>query len=173
MGKKTNIAKAIAQMEKMTAGELRREYAELFGEESRSGNRRWLFRRCAWRLQALAEGELSERARRRAKELARDEDIRVRPPAEMDMADLARPADVRVSTRGRIRRNLDARLPAPGTQLTRMYKGHLYTVKVLDNGFEYDGEVYRSLSAVAFEISGGHWNGFLFFNIADPRKGDE
>ena len=167
MGTKTNMAKSIADMGKMTAGELRGKYVELFGEESRSGNRQWLFRRCAWRLQALAEGDLSERARARAKELARDVDIRLRPPAEMDMPPLTRPAACRTA-RANIGR--DARLPMPGARLARKYKGHVYEVEVLDNGFVYDGEAYRSLSAIAYAITGGHWNGYLFFNIDDPRK---
>ena len=62
-----NVPRELAAMEKMTPGELRAKYRELFSEESRSGNRQWLFRRCAWRLQSLAEGGLSERALRRAK----------------------------------------------------------------------------------------------------------
>lgn len=72
MRTKTNIPKALAAMQKMTVKQLREKHIELFGEESRSGNRQWLFRRCAWRLQALAEGDLSQRARRRARELARN-----------------------------------------------------------------------------------------------------
>jgi hypothetical protein len=166
MGTNTNMAKSIADIGKMTAGELRGKYVELFGEESRSGTRQWLFRRCAWRLQALAEGDLSERARARAKELARDVDIRLRPPA--DMPPLPLPADVCRPAREHISR--DARLPMPGSHLTRMYKGHLYVVDVVDNGFIYDGERYRSLSAIAHTITDGHWNGYLFFNIEDPRK---
>ena len=67
----------------------------------------------------------------------------------------------------------DDRLPMPGTMLQRKYKGHIYEVEVLDGGFAYDGEVYRSLSAVAYAITGGHWNGYLFFNMGDPRKEDE
>jgi hypothetical protein len=39
-------------------------------------------------------------------------------------------------------------------------------VKVLDNGFDYDGRLYRSLSAIAQEITGTKWNGYLFFGIA-------
>lgn len=103
MGKSRNVATAIAEMERMTAGELRQKHAELFGEESRSGNRQWLFRRCAWRLQALAEGDLSERAHTRAKQLARDVDFRLRPPAEMDMASLPHPADIKRSAKNHIR----------------------------------------------------------------------
>ena len=81
MKTKTNIPKELAAMEKMTAGQLRVKHCELFSEDSRSGNRQWLFRRCAWRLQALADGDLSRRARRRARELANDADLRTHGPA--------------------------------------------------------------------------------------------
>ena len=153
----------------MTAGELRKKYAELFGDESRSKNRQWLKRRCAWRVQALAEGDLSERARRRARELVRDYDTRQLPPAEMKSLPAA-PTVPGATARQYIRPPRDARLPMPGTKLTKTYKDHLYVVEVLDRGFGYEGEIYRSLSAVAHVITGNHWNGYLFFDIADPRK---
>jgi len=168
----TNIAVELADLEKMTAKQLRARYTELFGEPSRSGNRRWLFRRCAWRVQALAEGGLCERARRRATELARDVDIRAIPPAGMKMSPLDHPPDVVSPARNHIHRDRDARLPAPGTVLHRRYKGHTYLVEVLADGFAYDGQRYLSLSAVAHAITGGHWNGYLFFNLNDPNKED-
>ena len=59
----------------------------------------------------------------------------------------------------------DERLPPPGTILTRQYKGRALQVKVLPGGFEYEGEVYASLSAVARAITGSHCNGFLFFRL--------
>lgn len=157
-------------MQEMTATQLRAKYAELFGERSRSGNRAWLLRRCAWRVQSLAEGGLSQRAKRRAKQLARDQDIRVIPPAGATLSPIDRPADaVRPAPRRGAR---DRRLPMPGDQLTRKYKGHLYTVDVLDDGFDYDGRFYRSLSAVAAAITGSHWNGFKFFGLEDSGKDD-
>jgi len=168
-----DITKELAAMEKMTATQLRARHAELFGEESRSGNRQWLFRRCAWRLQALAEGDLCERAMQRAKELARDVDVRLRPPSELDAALQTRPADVTRPVQACLVLNSDTRLPMPGTRLTRRYKGHEYMLEVLDSGFAYDGEVYRSLSAIAHAITGSHWNGYLFFNLTDPRKESE
>ena len=167
-----NVPRELAAIEKMTPGELRAKYAELFGEESRSSNRQWLFRRCAWRLQSLAEGGLSERALKRARELARDVDIRLRPPNGADMPPVERPAGLTTTAHGQIQRPRDARLPMPGARLTRLYKGHMYQVEVLDNGIFYDGEVYQSLSAVAHAITGGHWNGYLFFGMADPNKED-
>jgi hypothetical protein len=149
----------------MTNPQLRGRYAEVFGEPSRSNNRRWLTRRIAWRLQARAEGTLSERARRRAEELARDEDLRVRPPADMGVS---AGADLRTVSGRLVPR--DDRVPIPGTVLTRVFKGVEHRVLVLGEGFEHRGAVYRSLSAVAFAISGSHWNGFLFFGLGDPRK---
>ncbi len=174
MGKrKIDIPRELTAMKNMSAGDLRGKYAELYGEASRSGNRQWLFRRCAWRLQSLAEGGLSERARRRAKELARDADIRVIPPADLVRPAPDRPGHRRQPARKYLRANHDPRLPMPGTRIPRPYKGHTCVVEVLSNGFAYDGEFYRSLSAVAHAITGSHWNGYLFFGIQDPRKGDE
>jgi hypothetical protein len=171
MQAKTDISKELAAMKKMTPKQLRAKHVELFGEESRSGNRQWLFRRCAWRLQALAEGGLSERARLRAKQLVRDVDVRLRPPKEMASPRTKQPADVTRSARNVTHRH-DPKLPMPGTRLTRKYKGHVYEVEVMDRGFAYDGEVYRSLSAIAHTITGSHWNGYLFFNIKPLLKED-
>jgi hypothetical protein len=59
----------------------------------------------------------------------------------------------------------DPRLPRPGTILTRTFNGKEIKVEVLDAGFRYDGDVWRSLSAIAREVSGTSWNGYLFFNL--------
>ena len=59
MANTTNIPGQLAAMRAMTPRQLREQYRELFGEESRSGNRQWLRRRCAWWVQALAEGDFS------------------------------------------------------------------------------------------------------------------
>lgn len=168
-----DVAKEIASLQKMTVKELRARHVELFGEENRSSKRQYLFRRIVWRVQATAEGGLSERAKSRAKELAREADLRSRPPAEFNKEPA--PAALRTVS-GEVKAARDERLPMPGTVITRIYKGHEYHVTVLPNGFEYDGETYRSLSAVAHAISGSHWNGFRFFGLlnddADGGEGD-
>ena len=158
----------IDELEGMTIAQLRARYAEVFGEPTRSGNRQWLLRRVAWRIQALEEGDLSKRARRRARELARDADIRLRPPADRGPA---LGADVRTATRQMASRS-DERLPIPGSVLTRTCKGSEYRVTVLQDGFEYDGAIYRSLSAVATAITGSHWNGYHFFGLTGPKKNE-
>ncbi len=63
----------------------------------------------------------------------------------------------------------DERVPARDAVLTRVYRGQAYQVLVRDDGFEYDGQVFRSLSAIAKIITGSHWNGLLFFKIAKPK----
>src|SRR5262245_66607565 len=64
----------------LTAAALRARYAEVFGEAARTSNKTWLVKRIAWRMQALAEGDLPERARLRAAQLANDADLRLSPP---------------------------------------------------------------------------------------------
>ena len=70
----------IAQLPTLTVTQLRQRYADLFGEITQVGNKQWLVKRIAWRWQAQAEGDLSERARQRALHLANDADLRLNPP---------------------------------------------------------------------------------------------
>ena len=82
-----DIDSLIAEFSRMTVGQLRQRYLDVFGEPTRSGHKQHLIRRIAWRLQALAEGDLSERARRRAVELANDADLRIgAPPSSKTVA---------------------------------------------------------------------------------------
>lgn len=168
-----SIPDQLAALQSMTVAQLQTRYQQVFGEQSRSGNRQWLLRRVAWRIQAMAEGGLSERALKRAAELARDADIRLRPPsaARDGAASCSFPRGGRanhgVSVSGKLRRS---DLPAPGTVLIRQYRGVEHRVTVLPDGFEYNGETYRSLSAVASAITGSHWNGKLFFGLKDAGQ---
>jgi hypothetical protein len=59
-----NIVNEVATLQRLSVGQLRQRFAELFGETTKASNRTWLVKRILWRLQALAEGDLSERARR-------------------------------------------------------------------------------------------------------------
>ena len=153
------LADELATLGQLTVSRLRARYAELFGEETRVGNKLWLIRRLAWRLQALAEGDLSQRARQRAAELAHDADLRLSPPRRASQVATC-PTDVpRLHLAGQ------HRLPPPGTVLVRPYKGQTLQVRVLDKGFAYEGKTYRSLSAVAKAITGSHCSGHLFFRI--------
>jgi hypothetical protein len=160
-----NVSKELAALNRMTTPELRARYAQVCGDGTVSNNRAWMVKRIVWRLQAQAEGGLTERALRRAAELANDADLRLRPPAAKPVA----PAPELTATRS-LRTKADGRLPPPGTVITRVYKGEALQVRVLPEGFEFEGEVYASLSAVAKHITGAHCNGFLFFRMGG--KGD-
>ena len=165
----TTVRKEIEALRQMTLKQLRQKHAEVFGEETRSHHKQFLFRRIAWRIQAMAEGGLSERARRRALEIANDADLRVRAPKT------AFQQDTEFSTDGAVQRKLaaqtDPRLPAVGEEIARDYKGRSIVVKVREGGFEYEGKLYKSLSAIAREVTGTKWNGFLFFGCA-ANKGE-
>ena len=167
-----NIAAQMAALDGMTTGDLAERYAELHGQPCRTRHRAYLIRKIAWRIQANAEGDLSERARRRAAELADDADVRVMapptmicPPQHGESATLTKP----VST-GRDKPT-DPRLPAPGSAIVRKYKGRTHRVVVLDDGkgFAYDGDRYRTLTAVAKRITSSHINGFRFFRLGVQR----
>lgn len=162
---RVNVAKEVALLQRMSPKELRERYAQVFGEATRTGNRIWLVRRIAWRLQALAEGDLTERARARAAELARDADLRLIPPPLRTVPETASWTVVREAGFA-----ADDRLPPPGTVITRKYKGSPIQVKVLRDGFEHAGEVYASLSAVAKAITGSHCNGFHFFRLSGKES---
>ena len=148
----------IHQLRQMTTAQLQRKYRELFGQASHSNHKGYLFRRVAWRVQALVEGGLSERARQYAREIATDADLRLCAPKNV-VGD--QPA-IRVAGASR---QLDPRVPTPGTQLIKRYKNETLTVTVLEDGYRYGERVYKSLSAIARQVTGTQWNGYLFFSL--------
>jgi hypothetical protein len=52
-----------------------------------------------------------------------------------------------------------------GARLVRQWRGHAHTVLVLEDGFEYEGQRYRSLTQIAARITGAHWSGPRFFGV--------
>ncbi len=150
---------AIERLPTMTVAQLRDNYRATFGEPTASRHKTWLVRRIAWRLQANDEGGLTERALRRAAELAQDADIRLTPPRAAPAAEAG--GRVKTIVLPQIR---DAGL-APGTLLRREWRGKSVVVTVLPEGFDYDGAIYRSLSAIANAITGTRWNGHVFFGL--------
>jgi hypothetical protein len=157
-----NIVNEVAALQRLSISQLRQRFAEIFGEATAASNRTWLVKRIIWRLQALAEGDLSERARRRAEELARDADLRLNAPQSKNATTTDEPSSLPPEPIS-LPAPVDSRLPPPGTILMRLYKGQQLHVQILTDGFAYAGRVYASLSAVAKAITGSHTNGFLFF----------
>ncbi len=149
------IAARIDALREMNVRELREEWRRVMGEEPRSNNRVWMWRRLAWAIQAREFGGLSARAKRRIEELI--------PLAEAWMPLGKRALERKLSPTPIPKR--DPRLPMPGTVLTRPYKGRTLAVMVLEDGFEYEGRRYSSLTAIAKAVTGSHWNGMHFFGL--------
>ena len=157
-----SIAATVKELGQMTVPQLKERYAEVFGEPTRTSHKQYLIKRIVWRMQALREGDLSERARRRAVELADDAEIRLTAPRPRD------PVGGTVMTAAFEAGRPDS-FPKPGSVLRREYKGRAIVVRVLPRGFEYEGEVYRSLTAIAQKITGAHWNGVSFFGLPSAK----
>lgn len=154
----TKLEEQIAAIQKMPWSELHALWRETFDEKPRSGNVVWMRKRLCWGLQAAVLGGLSEAAKKRIEELT--------PLALASMpwghrSFPGRNDDVPPTARGGL---------ATGTVLTRPYKGTTVVVNVREDGFEYDGTIYRSLTAVATAITGSHWNGHHFFGLRRDRK---
>jgi hypothetical protein len=156
-----NVIIEIAELQSKTVNQLMHRYEQVFREECRSRNKQYLVRRIAWRLQANDEGGLSATAKKRAEELAIEADIRVTAPRKHCIADSKLHAPQPTAFV-----DWDQRLPPPGNIIERPYKGKVIRVIVLKDGFEYEGQRYKSLTAVAKEVTGSHCNGFLFFRLA-------
>jgi hypothetical protein len=99
-----------------------------------------------WRLQAQVQGGLSDRTKRRLREL--------------EVA-FAADADHQPSRSTAVK---------PGTQFVRYWKGRSHTVEVTQTGFLYAGTEYRSLSEIARAITGTRWSGPRFFGIKGKRN---
>jgi len=161
-----DMAAQIAALEKMTTGELATRYADVFGEPTRSRNKSYLKKKVAYRIQEIAEGGLSARARDRIEELAADAPIRHRQRRVAEPAsENAAPDGSNPEQKGR-----DPRLPAVGEVLVKVHRGVEHQVSMLDGGFEYQGERYTSLSKIAKVITGTNWNGFLFFGLTQRKR---
>lgn len=145
----------LAEIQAMTTGQLRAEFQRLAGRPTGSWNREWLRRKVSW---------LIQESRRQASDA-------VEPPTLVpEVRD--QPRGPRLDAPIQIlpgRGILDPRLPRPGTEIVREYRGLRLTVRVLEGAYEWNGQTYSSLSAVAKAITGQHWSGPFFFNLR-PRK---
>ena len=144
----------IMALKNAPAKELQKRYKELYGEDSTGTHKTYLWRKIAYKLQEQEYGSLSAKAKGKLKALIEEFD-----PINNKALRPDKPAPCHPSI------SKDKRLPIPGTVITKEYKNAKYRVKVLEKGFEYNGKIYKTLSAIAKEITGAHWNGYLFFNL--------
>ncbi|CAA7614911.1 DUF2924 domain-containing protein [Magnetospirillum sp. SS-4] len=127
--------------------DLKALWRDLFEAEAPPYNRTFLESRLAYRLQELAYGGLAVTTVARLENMAEDFD----------------------TSKARRAKELDR--PIAGSQLVREWKGIEHCITVREDGFEYQGRPYQSLSAVARAITGTRWNGHAFFGLKNWRKG--
>ena len=169
-----DVPTQLAALERMTVGQLAAKHRELYGAPTRTRNKPYLRKRLAWRIQELAEGEPAALAMARVH--ARVAELGVELPERWRMrlaalrktetlaaADGMGPASSLAPIEPR-----DPRIPPVGSVLTRIFKGTSHAVIVGREGFEYAGQHFKTLSAVAKHIAGVPWNGFAFFRLS-PR----
>ena len=138
----------LAAMKAAPVAELKKQWRELFSEEPPAFNRRYLESRLAYRIQELAYGGLKQQTVRRLQQMGE----------QLDGGN--------IPTR-RVRADLK---PIVGTRLIREGQGVEHTVTVTQDGFEWQGRPYQSLSAIARAITGSRWNGWIFFGLKDHRR---
>lgn len=151
------------RLAKLDVRTLQQLHRELFGAEHPVSNAGHLRRKIAWHVQARKEGGLPDSARRYALAIAQQTALRVRIADNVARRKRGIPLDRTVTTQ--VAPTQNARLPIAGTLLVKEFKDKTHVVKVLDNGFEYDGRRFTSLSAVAHNITGTKWNGYRFFGL--------
>jgi hypothetical protein len=142
----TSVLAQIAALKSMPVAGLKARWRELFGTEPPPYNRRFLESRLAYRIQELAYGGL-------------------KPETVERLAALAEQIDGKPTRRTRLGHDR----PIAGTRLVREWKGVEHTVTVRDDGFEYQGRPYKTLSSVARLITGTRWNGWIFFGLKNQR----
>jgi hypothetical protein len=162
------LAADLASLEHMTVAELVEKFAELFGRPTRTRNGAYLRKRLRWRMQELTYGGLPEGALARIAALGDGVPERWRMRLDASALPLPAPADASAAPASP-RRPRDARLPPSGSILRRSFGGAVHEVFVHEEDFEFAGQRYKTLSAVAFAITGKRWNGFLFFGLAQAK----
>lgn len=159
-----SIAAQVAALQKLNVAQLRVRWKEVFGEATKQRHRQYMVKRLSWEIQRRHFGdELSAEAKARLHEL--QEEFRTSPPEAWFKG--ARHNRAPAATRP----PSCIKPPKPGTVLTRKYKGEQVAVTVRGHReFEWEGEIYRSLSGVAKAITGSHLSGNAFFGLTGNRK---
>lgn len=137
-GNEESVRRQLLALAQMSKNELTEKWKDLFGKEPPNYGPVFMRKRLAYRVQELFYGELSSDMLRA---MLRSED----------------PVTTQTKKRG----------PRPGTIIVRIWHGEKYEVTIRNNGYEYNGQLYRSLTAIAYQITGAHWNGKRFFQLTE------
>ena len=142
------ILAQLAALQNMPVNDLKAKWQELFSRAAPNNSRSFLEARLACKIQELSYGGITRDTRR-----------------ELDLL-----ADEYEGKIDRKRMSDDARNPSPGTKLIREWNGAEHVVTVHADGYEWKGRRFRSLSAIAKDITGTSWNGFRFFGLHSKNR---
>jgi hypothetical protein len=143
-----NILAQLAALKSTPTPALKHKWRELFETEPPPYNRRFLESRLAYRIQELTYGGLKPATIERLEALGE----------QLDGGNIV------------LRRTRADERPIAGTRLIREWQGMEHTVTVLNDGYEWQGRPYRSLSAIARAITGTRWNGWVFFGLKNTKR---
>ncbi|WOG29860.1 DUF2924 domain-containing protein [Endozoicomonas sp. 8E] len=144
-----SIAARVLALQKMNTDELRMLWRELNNKPPPQLDLRILRQRLSMRIQELAFGGLSEKSKERLKQASKHGEHKPKP------------------------KNSRLVRPPLGTVITKEYNGEEHRVIVTPEGFEYRGEIYKSLSKIAQTITGSSWSGPLFFGLKGGQNASQ
>ena len=140
---RTGVLRQLFALQEMDRKAIEEKWRDLYGTEPPNFKKTFLQRRLAFRIQELFYGGVDDSTKQKLSEITdKLEDKKPKARVEID---------------GKI---------LPGTRFVREWKGKLYETIVRDDGFEYNGQMYRSLSAIATAITGTQWNGRKWWGLS-------
>jgi hypothetical protein len=145
---RTSVLRQLTALQQMSLTELQEKWRDLYGSEPPKFRKAFLKRRLAFRIQELFYGGLEDTVKAKLRAMTKEDNQNKKstPQVEVD---------------GKI---------LPGTRFVREWKGQLYETTVREDGFEYNGQMYRSLSAIATAITGTQWNGRKWWGLATKKN---
>lgn len=158
-----NIRRQLFNLNNLTLSELKLRWFELYKTAPNNLSKNYLVKGIAYKIQSLAGASpVSEEELKMAVDVAKNKLISNNDYKQFSNGVLAKVKNVNL-------------LPPVGSVIKTYYKGQEYVVKVISNNtadclFEYNGSVYKSLSAIAFVITGVRWNGYTFFKLKKTMR---
>ena len=140
------IERKLDRIRSLGLEELRLEWRRLYHADAPRISRDLLVLGLGYRVQEIEQGGLGKATRRKLQTIAKT-----------------------LRTTGRIGATASLSLK-PGARLVREWHGRTHAVTVTEDGFEYAGVNYPSLTKIANKITGGHWSGPRFFGLATAGK---
>lgn len=150
---RTSVLRQLAALQKMKLPELQEKWRDLYGTEPPHFKSSFLKKRLAYRIQELFYGGISMKTQKQIAEIAASD-----------------PLLGSCEKKEQVRQNANNGKILPGTRFIRYWNGENYEVTARENGFEFKGKMYRSLTSVATEITGTKWNGKLFFGVTKRKR---